>query len=125
MDFINQINESWVNMNNTYPALILIFMFLDVVSGLISSWMGKTTFSSIMYYGIQKKVSIIVGIVFMFFCDVLLGFELNVFNTCCLFYLAYEGLSIIENLGKCGIPLPQFLIEHLYALKEKTDGGEE
>lgn len=124
MDFINAIQTSWENMNETYPLIILIFMGIDIISGLVASWIGKITFSSVMYHGIQKKISILVGIVFLFFVDVLFGFNLNIFNTCCMFYCAYEGLSIIENLYKCGIPIPKFIVDHMEAIKDKTDGGD-
>jgi phage-related holin len=43
------------------------------------------------------------------------------------FYLANEGLSILENAGRLGLPLPSFLREALRQLKEKSDnpqGGE-
>jgi len=37
------------------------------------------------------------------------------------FYLANEGISILENAGELGIPLPKKLIAVLKQLKDKED----
>ena len=41
----------------------------------------------------------------------------------CLFFIANEGLSILENLGLMGVPLPPFLKNMLEAMKEKSGNG--
>lgn len=43
----------------------------------------------------------------------------------CLYFVANEGLSVVENLGLMGIPLPAFLRKTLEAMRDKADGGEE
>ena len=35
------------------------------------------------------------------------------------YYIANESLSILENIGACGIPLPQFLYNIVDSLKKK------
>ena len=41
-----------------------------------------------------------------------------------LFYIANEGISLMENWGKLGLPLPEKLKEILQQLKEgKEEGG--
>lgn len=124
IEFYSSVIESLKNMNNTYLSLLLIFMLIDIISGLVGSWVGKITFSSVMYHGIQKKVASIVSIVFLFFVDILFGFEFNIFNTCCLLYCAYESLSIIENLSKCGVTIPNFIKERMESIKKENDGGD-
>jgi len=39
------------------------------------------------------------------------------------FYLANEALSIIENAGRCGVPIPSFLKTALEQMKQKADEG--
>jgi phage-related holin len=43
----------------------------------------------------------------------------------CLFFIANEGLSILENLGLMGVPLPPFLKNMLEAMRDKASSGEE
>ena len=38
-----------------------------------------------------------------------------------LFFVGNEGLSILENLGLMGAPLPQVLLSALEALKKEAD----
>ena len=40
---------------------------------------------------------------------------------CC--YIANEGISIIENAGKIGVPVPSALKKALEQLRDKNDGG--
>ena len=40
------------------------------------------------------------------------------------FFLANEGLSILENAGKLGVPLPEFLKKALEQLKNNSDKKE-
>jgi toxin secretion/phage lysis holin len=41
----------------------------------------------------------------------------------CLFFIANEGLSILENLGLMGVPLPPFLKNMLEAMRDKSGDG--
>lgn len=41
----------------------------------------------------------------------------------CFFFIANEGLSILENLGLMGVPYPAFLKNMLEALKKNADDG--
>ena len=41
------------------------------------------------------------------------------------FYLSNEGISIIENAGKLGIPVSEKVRKVLEQLKDKEEGGEE
>ena len=42
-------------------------------------------------------------------------------NGCIIILIANEGLSIIENLGTMGVPVPKILINFIEALKNKDD----
>ena len=37
------------------------------------------------------------------------------------FYIANEGISLLENAGKCGVPIPEKVVEVLKQLQEKED----
>ena len=52
--------------------------------------------------------------------DVLAGTDI-IRNGCIIVLIANEGLSIIENLGVMGVPVPKILIRFIEALKNKDD----
>ena len=56
--------------------------------------------------------------------DKVLGID-YVRTAVCLFYIANEGLSVLENTAIMGVPYPKFVKGMLDALRKKTDEGEE
>ncbi len=76
------------------------------------------------FQGIARKCGIFLLVLLAVLLDRATG------NTCiraavCLFFIANEGLSVLENLGLMGVPYPRFLREMLEALREKNNGREE
>lgn len=106
-------------------AVLCLMMSLDVLSGLIKAFVLKQASSKIGSEGLAKKASIIIILILSILCDYLLGFKVSVFRLLtCLYYIANEGLSVLENLAQIGVPLPAFLSDALIQLKNKGDKGE-
>jgi toxin secretion/phage lysis holin len=103
------------------PIIVLFwFMGIDYAIGLLSAAVQSKLNSKVGYKGIAKKASILVVLIVAVLLDRLLNSGIWVFRTLvCYFYIANEGISILENCGKCGLPLPQKLIQTLEQLKNK------
>ncbi|WP_373845095.1 holin family protein [Clostridium sp.] len=103
------------------PIMVLFwFMGIDYATGLLSAAVQSKLNSKVGYKGIAKKASILVVLIVAVLLDRLLNSGIWVFRTLvCYFYIANEGISILENCGKCGLPLPQKLIQTLEQLKNK------
>lgn len=103
------------------PITVLFwFMGIDYATGLISAAIENKLNSKIGYKGIAKKASILIILIVAVLLDRLLNKNVWVFRTLvCYFYVANEGISILENCGKCGVPLPQKLLNTLEQLKSK------
>ena len=103
------------------PIIVLLwFMGIDYITGLLNAWLQCNLNSKKGYKGIAKKASILVVLIVAVLLDRLLNNGIWVFRTLvCYFYIANEGISILENCGKCGLPLPQKLIKSLEQLKNK------
>jgi len=103
------------------PLMVLvIFMATDYGTGLISAWINNKVNSKIGYRGIAKKGLILIVLIVAVLLDRLLNKNIWVFRTLvCYFYVANEGISILENCGKCGVQLPQKLLDTLEQLKNK------
>lgn len=102
------------------PIVVLFyFMGFDYLTGLMSAAVQNRLNSKVGYKGIAKKVSILIVLIVAVLLDRLLNNGLWVFRTLvCYFYIANEGISILENCGKCGLPLPEKLLKALEQLRK-------
>jgi len=100
--------------------VLVSFMLMDYLTGVIAAFINHTVDSSIGFKGILKKILILIILFLAVMLDRLLNEGTQVFRTAvCYFYIGNEGISILENVGKCGIPLPDRLIKTLTQLKDK------
>lgn len=105
---------------DTCLIVLLAFMILDYITGLISAALKNKLNSKVGCKGIAKKASILIILIVAVLLDRLLSNGVWMFRTIvAYFYVANEGISILENCGKCGVPLPQKLLETLEQLKTK------
>lgn len=102
---------------DTMMIALLLFMIIDYLSGVMCAVINKKLSSTIGFKGIFKKIMIIllVGI------TNLLGQATGIDGLRYIvisFYLANEGISIIENASILGLPVPKKVKDVLEQLKE-------
>lgn len=102
---------------------LLFAMASDVGTGFYLSKILKQTSSSKGISGIHKKIGILIMIAFAFVVDEVLGQTGVLRNGAVIFYLAMEGLSLVENLTAMGVPAFQPLKEYLVQLKDGSKKG--
>lgn len=106
-------------------ALIVLvaFMVLDYVTGVIWAYIQKTLNSEIGFKGLIKKCMILVVLVVAVLLDRMINSGTAVFRTLvCYFYIANEGISLLENISNLGLPIPDKLkvaLEQLNKDEEK------
>ncbi len=101
---------------------LIIFIIIDYITGFMCAVVEKRLSSEVGFRGIFKKVAIlmIVGVANMI--DVHVLTQGAVVRTAVIFfYLSNEGISIIENAGILGLPIPKKLRDILEQLKEKDE----
>ena len=124
-------------------GLLLVLMVIDYVSGMAASAVEAIDHPDDKRYGwsskkgakgIAKKVAYLCVIAVSMVIDYIvirtsgvLGVALP--NTMLsllvsVWYLLNEALSIIENAGRIGAPVPNWLIKYIAALKDKIDSHE-
>ena len=96
---------------------LLIFIIIDYITGVTSSYLSHNWNSAKGYKGIAKKVGIMLLVIVAVQLDRLTNADALFRNLVCFFYIANEGLSILENLGKIGVPIPAKIKEALEQLK--------
>lgn len=106
--------------------VLVLFVVLDYATGLTAAWYEKKLDSNVGLRGIAKKILMFVPVVVGYWFDVAMGTE--IFRSLAIFfYIANEGLSILENLGRVGVPIPAPLkaaLEQLKQKSEQTQGGD-
>lgn len=92
---------------------LLIIMCLDYITGVISAIYNKELSSKIGFKGIFKKVLMLCIIGLAVVVDKLTGETGAVRTLVIYYYVANEGISILENLVECDVPFPEKIIEVL------------
>lgn len=111
----------WGQFDGLLYALIA-FMSLDYISGVIVAVTQKELSSEIGFKGIAKKVLIMALVAVGHILDVhVLGGGAVCRSAVLGFYIANEGISILENAAELGLPLPKKLVSVLKQLKDKED----
>lgn len=100
---------------------LLIIIVIDYVTGILSAIYNKKLNSKIGFKGIIKKFSYLFIIALSVIIDNVLGQTGTIRTLVIYFFVANDGLSILENVAKMNIPLPKKLIDVLEQLRKKGD----
>lgn len=99
---------------------LIIAIVLDYISGIIKAFNTKQLSSKIGFKGILKKIGILVLVMLAVLVD-RVGGNTGAIRTLVIYYfVANEGLSILENLGEAGIPIPNAIKKALKVLKDQS-----
>ena len=104
---------------------LIAFAVIDYVTGIMCAIVDKTLSSEIGFRGIFKKVLIftLVGIGHIIDANVI-GTGSVLRTAVIFFYLSNEGVSLIENAGHLGLPIPKKLKEVLEQLHDRAEKEE-
>ena len=105
---------------------LISFMALDYVTGVIIAIINKKLSSEVGFKGLAKKFLILVFVAVGHILDAWVLGNTAVFMTAVmLFYIANEGVSIIENAALLGLPVPQKITDILEQIKNKSNDESE
>lgn len=122
----------FVNMPPLVWILIAV-MTIDYVTGLICGAMGKSQktetgylASHAAFLGLLKKALILLVVLLAALLDQAVsngaGIQFEaVMGATCLWFIASEGLSILENVASIGVPVPKILLKLLEVMRSKGD----
>ena len=100
---------------------LLIVIVIDYITGVISAIYNKKLNSNIGLKGILKKFSYLIIVSLSVILDRIVGDTGAIRTLVIYFFVANDGISIVENIGKMGVPLPKKLTEVLEQLRSKGD----
>jgi toxin secretion/phage lysis holin len=103
---------------------LLAFVIVDYVTGVAAAGKEGKLKSKVGAWGIAKKVMIFGIVAVAHIVDNILG-DAHLFRDMAIFfYLSNELLSLIENAGRIGAPIPPGLQKAVEVLKGKSGGGD-
>lgn len=105
---------------------LLAFVVLDYLTGVLCAIADKKLSSEIGFKGIARKVLIflLVGIANILDAQII-GTGSVLRTAVVFFYLSNEGVSILENAGHLGLPIPEKLKAVLEQLHDRNDEEEQ
>ena len=93
-----------------YIKVLIAFTVIDYISGVCKAGAEGKISSAVGFKGIARKV------IMFFFVGIAHIIDKHMLNynqalkvAVCLFYIGNEGISIVENADKLGVPIPKFL----------------
>ncbi|MBR1585922.1 MAG: phage holin family protein [Clostridia bacterium] len=111
--------------------VLLAVMSIDYITGLLGGLMGKSPktengglSSHAAFKGLMKKMLILLVVLLSALLDraVTLGAGIEfaaVTGATCLWFIASEGMSILENAASLGVPIPKILLQALEIMKDQ------
>ena len=121
---INVMTKMNIVVQNEYLYVLLFFIVFDIITGTLKAFSTNTVYSKINKLGITNHITIFLFC--LFFTWIFCIFNVNEYsNILIMFYIVSYGLSIIENVGQMGLPLPKWLVDKFTELQDETNRGVE
>ena len=98
---------------DTALQTLVVFMAIDYTTGIIVAAVFKASSKSdnggldsgVGLKGLLRKLAMLCGVTMAYYLDKVAGTDF-VRDATCLAFVCNEGLSIIENFGLMGVPIP-------------------
>lgn len=105
---------------------LIAFVVIDYITGVMCAINDHTLSSEVGFRGICRKVLIFLLVGIANILDVHVIGTGSVLRTAIIFfYISNEGVSLLENAGHLGLPIPQKLKSILAQLHDRADGTDD
>lgn len=105
--------------------VLVMFVVMDYISGVMCAIADKTLSSEVGFKGICRKVLIFVLVGIANILDVQVIGTGSVLRTAVIFfYISNEGISLLENAGYLGLPIPEKIKTVLEQLHDRAEREE-
>ncbi len=97
---------------------LMILMGLDIATGIGKAIKNKNLWSRKSLFGFSRKIFIFIIVILSNIIDQILALNGGLVVLTIFFYIANEGLSIIENCSEMGVLIPKEIAGKLNVIKE-------
>ena len=101
---------------------LIAFVVIDYITGVMCAIINRELSSAVGFKGIFRKVLIFLLVGIANIIDVqVIGTGAVLRTAVIFFYISNEGVSLLENAGHIGLPIPEKLKEVLAQLHNRTE----
>ena len=130
--FVGSVIASFFGGWDINIGTLVLFMILDYVSGLIVAAVfknsSKTSIGALEsragWKGLCRKCMTLIFVAVSYRLDLALNVD-YIRNTVVIAFIANETISLVENAGLMGIPLPEIINKAIDILQKKTEREDE
>lgn len=98
---------------------LIAMIIIDYLTGVAAAVINRELSSQSGLYGILKKMMFFAVVAVAQIADRTVAADGVMRNLVIGFLLGNEGISVLENCGRCGLPIPERLMQVLDQLKNK------
>ena len=104
----------------------IAFVVIDYITGVMCAIINKQLSSEVGFKGIFRKVLIFLLVGIANIIDVqVIGTGAVLRTAVIFFYISNEGVSLLENAGHLGLPIPEKIKTVLEQLHDRAENGKE
>ena len=105
---------------------LIAFVVIDYITGVMCAIINRELSSAVGFKGIFRKVLIFRPVGFANIIDVqVIGTGAVLRTAVIFFYISNEGVSLLENAGHLGLPIPEKIKTVLEQLHDRAENGKE
>lgn len=117
---IGTVITAWLGGWDIALNVLIVLMIIDYITGFLGAIKQKKVNSEVMFWGGIRKISILALVALAVLFDQLLGNPEPVLRTLFIYYyVGREGVSVTENFGLIGVPMPPKIKDALEQLQQK------
>ena len=105
---------------------LIAFVVIDYITGVMCAIINRELSSAVGFKGIFRKVLIFLLVGIANIIDVqVIGTGAVLRTAVIFFYISDEGVSLLENAGHLGLPIPEKIKTVLEQLHDRAENGKE
>ena len=105
---------------------LIAFVVIDYITGVMCAIIDRKLSSAVGFKGIFRKVLIFLLVGIANIIDVqVIGTGAVLRTAVIIFYISNEGVSLLENAGHLGLPIPEKIKTVLEQLHDRAENGKE
>lgn len=110
-------------LDNVFIQILVLVVLFDILTGMVKGLKSKQGNSTKGLLGVVKHLLVVLLVIVAYPYMRVMGMSLTA-NAFVIFYIAVYGISVTENLGQLGLPLPKFVVDRLEKLRDSADKGD-